>query len=174
MSEQTALITNDIVPVLIDIVAKVAEENILNDPLVEKQTLAEIIKKFPVYHGGGAADKAYDIERSIESLDVLLKELKSESISKGRSPGFDTIGSNHFWVLKSQYSTSYEVLPSVNYGTSLPLPDADVALECLSKVRNAWEERLKWVNAFNKNEFCSCIRLWEHHNGNILSILANQ
>ena len=43
--EQTALIANDIVPVLIDIVAQVAEENILKSLIVEKQTLTEVIKK---------------------------------------------------------------------------------------------------------------------------------
>ena len=163
--DQTALITNDIAHVLF--------ANLIS---LEKQTVADTIKKIPVYHVGGAADNAYDIEKSIKSLDLLIDELqKNESISKGRSPGFATKGSNYLWVLKSQHSTSYEVLPSVNLGKStLPLPDADIAVQYLLKVRKTWVERLRWVSGPLKTGFCSCISKWEHHNGHILSILANQ
>lgn len=157
-----------------------------NEPVPPgQQPVSFILARHPVWIAKGGYPTAEEIDESIHHLDNLIKALKSvqkELYEEGLSPGFETKASTKPWLSK-QTSRVYQTLPSVNAhsatGPAIPVPSPAAAVRYYQSIRETWVERKRYVEAVARakedgDAFCSCIRDWQHTQGDVLAKLSNQ
>ena len=150
-----------------------------------QQPVSFILARHPVWIAKGGYPTAEEIDESIHHLDNLIKALKNvqkELYEEGLSPGFETKGSTKPWLSK-RTSRVYQTLPSVNAhsatGPAIPVPSPAAAVRYYQSIRETWVERKRYVEAVTRakedgDAFCSCIRDWQHTQGDVLAKLSNQ
>lgn len=157
-----------------------------NEPVPPgQQPVSFILARHPVWIAKGGYPTAEEIDESIHHLDNLIKALKNvqkELYEEGLSPGFETKASTKPWQSK-QTSRVYQTLPSVNAhsatGPAIPVPSPAAAVRYYQSIRETWVERKRYVEAVTRakedgDTFCSCIRDWQHSEGDLLAKLSNQ
>ena len=157
-----------------------------NEPVPPgQQPVSFILARHPVWIAKGGYPTAEEIDESIHHLDNLIKALKNvqkELYEEGLSPGFETKASTKPWLSK-QTSRVYQTLPSVNAhsatGPAIPVPSPAAAVRYYQSIRETWVERKRYVEAVTRakedgDAFCSCIRDWQHTQGDVLTKLSNQ
>ena len=150
-----------------------------------QQPVSFILARHPVWIAKGGYPTAEEIDESIHHLDNLIKALKNvqkELYEEGLSPGFETKGSTKPWLSK-QTSRVYQTLPSVNAhsatGPAIPVPSPAAAVRYYQSIRETCVERKRYVEAVTRakedgDAFCSCIRDWQHTQGDVLAKLSSQ
>ena len=152
-------------------------DNTLSKPLL----LESIFSSHRVTVPPGPPDHMEDFDAAIESLELLIDELKSviesgaEIDKKDSSPGFMTIDHDGTWVHHiNQFSGIYETLAD---NLLFPMPSPTVALHCFSQILKTWKEKkliVKLKSLRDDLSFCSCFDEWRHcHKKDIMMELAN-
>lgn len=150
-----------------------------------QQPVSFILAHHPVWIAKGGVPTAEEIDQSIHHLDnliIALKSVQKELYEEGLSPGFETKTSTKPWRNK-QTSRVYQTLPSVNAhsatGPAIPVPSPAAAVRYYLSIRETWVERKRYVEAVSRakedgDAFCSCIRDWDHAEGDVLALLSHQ
>jgi len=146
-------------------------------------SLGDTLLRNRVIVPAGHATDELQILRSIEAIDYLIEQLqKLDPVEKirGDAPGFETRGSssNFSWFDTNKFITPYQVLASLNSSIQssdkVPQPSPSAAIPCFKDIKASWEHRRNYLLSDERQSFCSCIREWEHVNGDVLLLIANQ